>query len=127
MLLKKNEFNFMTIEHLNQFANQEASWLQYFGSDTERRLDNYNDVNFYDRIINTECVQRTTRHIPLPLPMRCAACFITSKKPVLESKVEDLESTSNYRNHDNNIYTPLEYVLANKIDGYEKLIETLRS
>ena len=115
----------MTKEDLNKYADQEASWIKYYGSSEERKSDPYNDANFYDRIVNAGYPERSQRTIPLP--MRCAAGFITSKKPVLESTLDELEFIYEHRNHEKNIYTPLEYALATNFEGSNKLIETLRS
>lgn len=122
MTLKINKI--MKIEDLNKYTDQEASWLQYCGNSDTRKTEQYNDANFYDRI-NSGVIVYTKKL--LPLPMRCAAVYITSKKPVLKSTVEELEITSDYRNHENNIYTPLEYVFATKFENSEKLIEFIRS
>ncbi len=115
----------MTIEELHKHVDQEVSWLKYYGSAKERQSEEYSDANFYDRIVNAGYAERSKRTIPLP--MRCVSGYITSKKSVLESTIEELECISDYRNHDKNIYTPLEYMLVKKLEGYEKLIELLRS
>lgn len=115
----------MKKEELNKHAEQEASWVQYYGSSAERKSDPYNDADFYDRIVNAGYAERSKRTIPLP--MRCASGYITSKKPVLESSVEELELVYEHRNHEKNIYTPLEYVLAKKCEGSEMFIKILRS
>lgn len=114
----------MTIQELNKYADQEASWICYYGISETRKSDSYNDVNFYDRVLDVGDVTHAKR---IPLPLRCAACGLTSKKPVLESTVEELEVTSGPRKHDENIFTPLEYVLATQFEGYEKLIAILQS
>lgn len=114
----------MTIEELNKYAGQEASWLQYYGISETRKSDPYNDAKFYDRVLDIGSISYAKR---IPLPLRCAACGLTSKRPVLESTVEELEITSGPRKHDDNIYTPLEYVLATKFEGSEKIIATLQS
>ena len=112
----------MTIQELNKYAEQEASWICYYGITETRKSDSYNDAKFYDRVLDIGDVTHAKR---IPLPLRCAACGLTSKRPVLESTVEELEITSGPRNHKDNIFTPLEYVLATQYDGYEKLISLL--
>jgi hypothetical protein len=122
----------MTNEELNKHADQETSWLKYYGSSQEnesgdpnkttRKSDPYNDANFYDRITSIGYTKRV-----IPLPARCPAGYITSKKPVLESTVEELEYVSGPRNHENNVYTPLEYVFSKNIGEHEKFRELLRS
>lgn len=121
----------MTTEDFNLCIDQETSWLKYYGSNQEpeegspnttRRNDPYNDVYFYDRIISIGYTKTV-----MPLHRRCPAGFVTSKKPVLESTVEELEYVSGPRNHENNVYTPLEYAFATNYDGIDKFIEILRS
>lgn len=121
----------MTEQDLNRYAEQEVSWLKYYGKVELRQIDEFNDVDFYDRLMDTTYESRMetlkyTKRV-LPLPLRCAAGFITSKLPVLESSIEDLELTSEPRSHENNIYTPLEYVLAKNWGQYENLRTILRS
>jgi hypothetical protein len=120
----------MTNEDLNKYIDQETSWLKYYGSAQESEDPNrttritelYNDAKFYDRLIGIGYTKKV-----IPLYNRCPACCITSSKPVLESTIEELEVVSGPRNHEKNIYTPLEYMLANNLDGSEKIRETLRS
>jgi hypothetical protein len=115
----------MTIEELKKHTDQEASWLQYYGSSNERKVDLYNDTNFYDRIVNAGYAEPSKRFIPLS--MRCASGFVTSKNPVLESTIEELEFVFEQRNHEKNIYTSLEYFLATNCEGSEKIKEFIRS
>lgn len=120
----------MTLEELNKYTSQEASWLKYYASSQEgedpnrttRLTDKYNDVMFYDRLIGIGYTKKV-----IPLSNRCPACYITSKKPVLESSIEELEVISGPRNHSLNVYTPLEYVFALNIQGAADLREVLRS
>lgn len=121
----------MTIEELNKYANQEADWLRYYASNekyksdqnsTTRQSENYNDANFYDRIRSIGYTKRV-----IPLYSRCPAGFITSKKAVLESTVEELEYVSGPRNHENNVYTPLEYVFSKNVGNHIKLRKILQS
>jgi hypothetical protein len=120
----------MTIEELNKYTDHETSWLKYYASyqesgdpnRTTRFSDPYNDAKFYDRLIGIGYTKKV-----IPLSMRCAAGYVTSKKPVLESTIEELEIISGPRNHENNVYTPLEYMFALNLEGSEKLREILRS
>lgn len=119
----------MTIEEINKYADQETSWLKYYGCNqdngepnkTTRQSDPYNDAKFYDRIISIGYTKRV-----IPLHSRCPAGYITSKKPVLESSVEELEFGSGPRNHENNVYTPLEYVFSKNVGDHEKLRKILK-
>lgn len=121
----------MTIEDLNKYADQETSWLRYYVSNqkdeskpnsTTRTSELYNDEKFYDRLISIGYAKRV-----IPLYSRCPAGFITSKKNVLNSTVEELEYVSGPRDHSKNVYTPLEYVFAKNVGEHEKLREILRS
>jgi hypothetical protein len=51
---------------------------------------------------------------------------ITSDKPVLESDVEDLREEYSLRDHNNNVYTALEYLIAKGIEK-ERLIKIVRN
>jgi hypothetical protein len=50
---------------------------------------------------------------------------ITSDKPVLESNITELIVSNTSRNHDNNIYTALEYFIGKGIAN-EQLIKVIR-
>ena len=104
----------MTEQELDRAAEQETSWLQYYGHDIARRADSYNDVNFYDRINSIGYCKKV-----IPLWMRCPKYYITSDKPVLESSVDELIEIHEYRDHSKNIYTPLEFVLARNHGRHE--------
>lgn len=106
----------MTIEELNNFAEQEAQWLQYYGYLATRKDNSFSDGTFYDTI-TTGYAKR-----PLPLYRRCPACLITCNKPTLTASVEELIVTNeSIRDHSNNVYTPLEYVLINNVGNHEQL------
>lgn len=111
----------MTKEDLIKYAEQEVSWLHYYGHRETRKIDAYDDAEFYERLVSIGYAKRNT-----PLDLRCAAAYITSQKPVLESSLEELESVSGPRNHKNNTYTPLEYVFAKNFEGSEELRDKLR-
>ena len=112
----------MTKEELNKYADQEASWLRYYGNIDTRTSDPFDDAKFYDRIIGIGYAKRV-----FPLPFRCVAGYVTSKKPALESSVEELEFSSGLRSAENNIYSALEYVFATNFEGSEKLRDFIRS
>ena len=100
----------MNIKELIKAVDHETQWLRYYGHRKTRIADSYDDANFYDRI---ESIGYTKTIISLW--ERCMASCITSTKPVLESSIEELISTTGTRDHSKNMYTPLEYVLAKKI------------
>lgn len=114
----------MTLEDLNKYAEQETSWLRYYGNGKpeDRISDKYDDANFYDRIVSIGYTKRI-----IPLPNRCVACYITASKPVLECSIEELIGVSGPRNHENNVYTALEVVFAKNIGDHELFRKTLHS
>ena len=120
----------MKKEDLKKYVDQEVSWLHYYGSQQEseepnkttRKTELYNDVLFYDRLISKKKKKKV-----IPLHMRCPAVFITSIKPVLESSIEELEIITGPRNHENNIFTPLEYAFYFNLEYADKLKEMLKS
>jgi len=112
----------MIFKDLLKYVDHETSWLKSYGLIEERKKDLYNDTNFYERLQRVHTNSRT-----VALPLRCAAVYITSKKPVLESTIEELECVSGPRNHQINVYTPLEYFFAKNIEGCEDLKAILRS
>lgn len=112
----------MTTEEVYKLAETEADWLFYYGHAESRKMDSY-DYKFYDRVQSIGYTKKVT-----PLYMRCpAACIRSLLLPTLESHPDLLEVVSVPRDHDNDIYTPLEYVLYNKVGGYQSLIEKLKS
>jgi hypothetical protein len=120
----------MKLEELMAAASQETSCLRYYGSaqknpnseETTRLDEPFNDACFYDRLIGIGYTK-----VVMTLSKRCVPHFVTSKNPVLNSSIEELEVISGPRNHNINVYTPLEYAFALNIEGAEKLREKLRS
>lgn len=100
----------MELQKLWNLATTEADWLRYYGHSDTRLSEPFEDEKFYDRIVSIGYTKRV-----IPLPNRCAMSCITSDKPVTESEVEDLRIVSGPRNHDKNVYTPLEYFISRKV------------
>ena len=50
---------------------------------------------------------------------------ITSDKPVLDSSFSELKEIDVYRNHENNVYTALEYFIARGV-GTGQLVEIIK-
>lgn len=111
----------MTEKEFDRFTEKETDWLRYYGLRESRLADSFDDEKFYDRL---ESIGYTKRVIPLT--MRCPSAFITSDKPVLESEISDLKISTFPRNHEQNIYTPLEYMFAKKIGRYQEFINKLK-
>lgn len=112
----------MKEQELNRAAEQEASWLKYYGLREDREKDSLDDHKFYDRLRSIGYTKRV-----IPLPMRCACLYLTSDKSVLESSIDELSSTSGPRNHEANVYTALEYFIATKQPGYDQIISQIKS
>jgi len=110
----------MELEKLWKLATTEADWLRYYGHSDTRLSEKFEDEKFYDRIISIGYTKRV-----IPLHERCSMGYVTSDKPVLESEFSDLRSISGPRNHDNNVYTPLEYFIGRKI-GVDQLIAIIK-
>ena len=109
------------LEKILKAAQTEADWLRYYGQSDTRLSEKFEDCNFYDRIKSIGYTKRV-----MPLPNRCSMLNITSDKPVLESNIEDLREEFSIRNHDKNVYTALEYLIAKRIE-VEKLIRIIRN
>lgn len=109
------------LEKILKAAQTEADWLRYYGQSETRLDERFEDSNFYDRIKSIGYTKRV-----IPLPNRCSMLNITSDKPVLESDVEDLREEYSIRNHDKNVYTALEYLIAKGIEK-DKLIKIIRN
>lgn len=110
----------LNLEKIWKSAKTEADWLRYYGHVDTRMNEKFEDVNFYDRIVSIGYAKRN-----ISLDQRCSMLNITSDKPVLESEISELKEEYSLRNHDKNIYTALEYLIAKKI-GTEQLIKIIR-
>jgi hypothetical protein len=110
----------MVLEKIWKSAKTEAEWLKYYGHVDTRMNEKFEDVNFYDRIISIGYAKKN-----IPLPQRCSMLNVTSDKPVLESDIIELKEEYSLRNHDNNIYTALEYLIAKGI-GTDQLIKIIK-
>lgn len=112
----------MKEQELNRAAEQEASWLHYYGLGEDREKDPLDDAEFYDRMRSIGYTKRV-----VALPFRCACMYVTGPKPVLECSIEELESVSGPRNHKANIYTALEYVIATGSLNYKTFVNSIKS
>lgn len=103
-------------------ADTEADWLRYYGHASSRETETFEDAGFYDRMLSIGYAKVNT-----PLDMRCPMGYITGPKPVLECVIEELEFVSGPRNHEMNVYTPLEYFIGTKHDSMDELITKIRN
>jgi len=95
----------MEIKELNKLVDHELQWLKYYALE-ESRKKLTTDSNIYQDLKSIGYTKRV-----ISLDKRCAAGAITSKTntPLSEySVLEDLESIKEYRNPEENKFTPLE-------------------
>ena len=104
------------IDKIFKLAKIESEWLGHYGHEESRSNEDFKDINFYDRMLPIGYSKVWT-----PLYLRCPMGYVNSLN------VEDVEDTIyGPRNHEKKVYTCLEFVLHNKIDGYEDLIKTIK-
>ena len=114
----------MNYNEIYILAKKEAEWLRYYGHSESRSADNFDDEKFYDRIISIGYTKRV-----IPLPNRCAMDYISSKLwevSVMDVETDNIVSVSGPRNHEKNIYTPLEYIIGARKEGYEELVRIIK-
>jgi hypothetical protein len=110
----------LNLEKIWKSARIEADWLRYYGHSESRMSEKFEDVNFYDRIISIGYAKKN-----ISLPQRCSMLNVTSDKPVLDSDIIELKEEYSLRNHNNNVYTALEYLIGKNI-GTEQLIKIIK-
>jgi len=110
----------LEFEKLWKSAKIEADWIRYYGHKETRLSDKFIDAEFYDRIKSIGYTKKT-----IPLHQRCSMLNITSDKPVLDSSFSELKEIDVYRNHENNVYTALEYFIARGV-GTGQLVEIIK-
>jgi hypothetical protein len=103
------------IEKIIKLARTEADWLRYYGFVDSRMEENFEDIGFYDRMAPIGYSKVYT-----PLAQRCPMGFVNSLDP------DKAEIVSGPRRHDKGVYTPLELVIYNKIDGYLDMIRLIK-
>ena len=102
-------------EKIFKLAKLEAEWMRYYGFVDSRLEEKFDDIDFYDRMIPIGYSKVYT-----PLVQKCPMGFVNGLDP------ETAEVVYVPRNHENNVYTPLEFVIHNKIDGYLDLIKMIK-
>jgi hypothetical protein len=112
----------MKFEEIYKLAQKEAEWLRYYGHTDTRNADSFEDEKFYDRIISIGYTKRV-----IPLSNRCAMDYISGNSNVMGLEADEITSVSGPRNHEKNIYTPLEYIIGTKKEGYEELIKIIKN
>jgi len=102
-------------EKIFKLAKTEAEWMRYYAHIDSRNDEKFQDINFYDRMLPIGYSKVYT-----PLSHKCPMAFVN------KLDLENVEVIYGPRNHKNNIYTPLEYIIHNKIDGYLELIKIVK-
>ena len=97
-----------------KLAKIEAEWMRYYGHVDSRLEEKFEDTEFYDRMIPIGYSKVYT-----PLVHKCPMGYVNSLTEVAELVYGP-------RNHSKGVYTPLEYVIYNKVDGYLDLIKLIK-
>ena len=103
------------IEKIKKLARTESDWLRYYGFVDSRMEEKFEDIGFYDRMAPIGYSK-----VYMPLAQRCPMAFVAGLDP------DTAEVTSGPRSHERGIYTPLEFVIHNKIDGYLEMIDNIK-
>ena len=102
-------------EKIFKLAKIEAEWMRYYGFADSRMQEKFDDLDFYDRMIPIGYSKVYT-----PLVHKCPMGFVDSLDP------EAANIVYGPRDHEKGVYTPLEFVIYNKIDGYKDLIDLIK-
>ncbi len=107
----------MTIlEQIFKTAKKEAEWMQYYGYAPSRQEEKFEDAKFYDRMIPIGYSKVYT-----PLDIKCCMGYVNGLD--IETITEIITGP---RNHSKGIYSCLEFVIHNKIEGYMDLIKFIK-
>ncbi len=102
-------------EKIFKLAKIEAEWMRYYGHIDSRISETFEDINFYERMLPIGYSKVYT-----PLVNKCPMGYVNSLD------LEKAEVVYGPRNHEKGVYTPLEYVIYNKVDGYLDLIKLIK-
>lgn len=105
------------IEKIFKLAKIEAEWMSHYGHEDSRRDEQFEDFLFYDRMQSIGYAKVYT-----PLHLRCPMGYV---KGLDIDNIDDI--IYGPRNHENDVYTCLEFIIYNKIDGYERLINLIKT
>lgn len=104
------------ITKIFKLAKLESEWLKYYGHISSREEETFDDELFYNRMKSIGYAK-----VNSPLYERCPMGYVSSLNP---ENVTILGSGP--RNHSKSVYTPLEFVIYNKIEGYQDLISIIK-
>lgn len=103
------------IQKIFRLAKTEAEWMRYYGHEDSRRDERFEDIGFYDRMLPIGYSKVYT-----PLVHKCPMGYVNSLDP---GKAEVIYGP---RDHSKGVYTPLEFVIYNKVEGYQDLIKMIK-
>lgn len=103
------------IEKIKKMAKTESEWMRYYGHESSRAEEKFEDIGFYDRMLPIGYSKVYT-----PLAHKCPMGFVDSLDP------ESARLVSGPRDHSKGIYTPLEFMIHNRMEECESLISTIR-
>lgn len=98
-----------------KLAKTEAEWMRYYGYVDSRKEEKFHDINFYDRMLPIGYSKVYT-----PLVQKCPMGYVNSLD------VDKAEVVFGPRDHEKGVYTPLEFVIYNKVEGYLELIKLIK-
>lgn len=107
----------MILYEIFKLAKIEAEWMSHYGHEESRRNELFDDVYFYERMSPIGYSKVYT-----PLHLRCPMGYVYGLDI---NHIHDI--IYGPRNHEKNIYTCLEFVIHNKIDGYKQLIQLIKT
>lgn len=110
--MKKEEL----LNKILRLAKVEAEWLSHYGHHESREAEEFADILFYDRMQSIGYAKVWT-----PLHVRCPMGYVSSLK--LE---EIIDTQHGPRNHEAGVWTCLEFVISNQVEGYLELIKLIK-
>lgn len=105
------------MEKIISAAKTESEWLRHYSHVDSRKEETFEDIGFYDRMLPNGYAK-----VYMPLHQRCPMGYV--KGLTLEDNKEIIYGP---RNHENDIYTVLEFVIHNKLPGYQEMIDYVKS
>lgn len=105
------------LDKITRLAKTEAEWLRHYGHVDSRESEEFDDILFYDRMLPIGYSKVWT-----PLHLRCPMGYVSSLDI---SNITDTQYGP--RDHTKGVYTCLEFVIHNRIDGYLDMIKMIRN
>jgi hypothetical protein len=113
-MIKENKKDL--VEKIFKLGKIESEWLRHYGYIESRQEEEFDNITFYDRMLPIGYSKVWT-----PLYLRCPMGYVNSLN------IDDIEDTMyGPRDHKNEVYTCLEFVFYNKVEGYKELIDIIK-